>query len=103
MFYDKDIPIFFKDFGEVATKDGNDFKVIFDDIYQEISPYSMNKPINSKDLFCSVQNKDISNLYLKAKDIIVIDNIKYVIKNIKFDRVGISEMELQYEDDEEDE
>lgn len=101
MFYDKDNSIFFKDFGEVATKDNNDFKVIFDNIYQESSPFSSNMTVNNKELFCSVQNTDISNLYLKAKDIITIDNTKYVIKNIRFDRNGISELQLQFVEDEE--
>ena len=99
MFYDRDNSIFFRDFGEVASKEGNDFKVIFDDIYQESSPFSSSMTVNNKELFCSVQNTDIKNLILKAKDIILIDSVEYVIKNIRFDRNGISELQLQFVDE----
>ena len=102
MFYDRDNSIFFRDFGEWASKEGNDFKVIFDDIYQGSNPFSSNMTVNNKELFCSVQNTDIKNLNLKAKDIIYIDDTGYVIKNIRFDRNGISELQLQYSEEEED-
>lgn len=95
MFYEKDNNIFFKDFGIKANKNGNEFFVIFDISYNESSIFSTFNSINNSEIFSYVNNKDLKEFNIKVKDILVINNKSYIIKNIKFDNNGISEIQLQ--------
>lgn len=99
MFYEKDNSIFFKDFGVKASKNGNEFFVIFDISYNESSIFSTFNSINSSEIFSYVNNKDLKEFNVKVKDVLVINNQSYIIKNIKFDNNGISEIQLQIFED----
>lgn len=97
MFYAKDIDIFFKDFGETCfNENGDEFKVIFDNEYLDVNPFNSSKSISNQDLFCQVKNKDLRAFNIKVKDILIIDGLEYILKNIEYDRNGVSQLKLQF-------
>lgn len=100
MFYLKDIDIFFKDFGEKCfDEDFNEFRVIFDNEYLDINPFNSSKSVSNQDLFCLVKNQDLKDYNLKAKVIILINGEEYIIKNVEYDRNGVSQLKLQFNEE----
>lgn len=97
MFYKKDLDIFFKDFGETCfNENGDEFKVIFDNEYLDVTPFNSNKSMSNQDLYCQIKNTDLRDFNIKVKDILIIDGLEYILKNIEYDRNGISQLKLQF-------
>jgi hypothetical protein len=98
LFFEKDNDIFFKDFGQVATRtDGATFTIIFEikNDHEIFNPFSL----SGEDLsaFCKVV--DIQTHDIKKNDVITIDNVDYKITRVRKTNYSLGEIDLQYADD----
>lgn len=104
MFYDNDDKIFFSDFAEEAFKNGESFQIVVDEKYNELVEYG--DRFNANEFYSLVKNSDIKKLSLSKDDLITKfneysnQNEIFRITNIKYDRTGVSEMTLQYKQEE---
>ena len=97
-FYEKDNDIFFKDFGEVATRtDGATFMVVMEvtNDHEIFNPYSL----SGEDISAYCKVIDIQTHGLKKGDIIEISNVNYRITRVRKTNYSLGEIDLQYAED----